>query len=219
MLVGHINHFLSVTRSTYKGVGNDVNLRHGMTDNMLAAFGRVSTRWQQVVVQLPVHGLALVAGDKRAVSEHIDQFSFTTKRPSTGTHSGLGSHLRIRRDLWNWPAIQISLKQLFGPHAEPRIQDQRNGLLLVARSHSELIVVMPIGSGKSLLFVVPSQLPQAQVTIVIVSLIALRQDLLQRCQEWKIACMVYDPFLISQQSHAVPALLLVDIDNATSADF
>ena len=50
---------------------------------------------------------------------------------------------------------------------------------MVARSRPESIIVLPTGGGKSLLFLVASQLPGAQVTIVVVPLIALRHDLRQ----------------------------------------
>ncbi len=79
--------------------------------------------------------------------------------------------------------ILEGLKTLLGPHAQARSQAQRDALTLVARSRPETLIVMPTGSGKSLLYVVPSQLLGAHVTIVIVPLIALRQDLRRRCME------------------------------------
>ena len=66
---------------------------------------------------------------------------------------------------------------------------------MVARSRLEAIIVLPTGGSKSLLFLVASQLPGAQVTIVIVPLIALRQDLRQRCNTWGLVHAIFDPYL------------------------
>jgi len=62
---------------------------------------------------------------------------------------------------------------------------------------------MPTGSGKNLLFVVPSQLFRAQFTVAIVPLVALKQDLLRRCTQWNVPCAVYDPTRTPHQLHAV----------------
>ena len=77
---------------------------------------------------------------------------------------------------------------------------------------------MPTGSSKTLLFVLPSMLLQAEVTVVITPLVALRQDLLRRCEEWKISFAVFGAGRFPQP-HAVPSLVLVDVENAASAEF
>ena len=156
--------------------GNDVDLRHGLTDSLLAAFRQVSLQWHRDIVQLSAPSMA-ASSHKRFLSRDLMEASSLVKRPR------MGFKLRVRRELWQWSAIELGLKQLFESHAESRNLNQRNALIVIARSRLELIVVMPIGSGKSLLFVVSSQLLGAQVTIVIVPLVALKQNLLQRCKK------------------------------------
>ena len=89
--------------------------------------------------------------------------------------------------------------------------------MLVARTHAECLIVMPTGSGKTLLYVIPTLLAGAQVTVVIVPLIALRQDLIRRCAEWQIPLTVYDHRRhTAHHLHAVTSLFLVDIDDSVS---
>ena len=127
--------------------------------------------------------------------------------------------MSVRRTLWNMRAVEEALQRLFGPEADFRSQDQRNGFRLIIRCRAETLIVMPIDSGKSLLFIVFSQLPGAQITIVIVSLIALRYDLILRCQAWGVLCATYDSVVIPQRLHAISTLLVVDIYLATTQEF
>ena len=111
------------------------------------------------------------------------------------------------------------MKQLLSSKAETRSTHQRNELILIAHSPPKLIVVMPTDSDKSLFFIVSSQLPKAQISIVIVPLIALKHDLQQRCRELNVPCAVYDPVFSPHQLHALPTLLLVDIGLAVEDSF
>ncbi|KAI9803332.1 MAG: hypothetical protein M1826_004969 [Phylliscum demangeonii] len=68
-------------------------------------------------------------------------------------------------------------------------------LLAMARGVAELVVVLPTGGGKSLLFLLPCLLPGAHVTVVILPLVALRQDLMRRCEEVGVGHVVWSPSL------------------------
>jgi hypothetical protein len=203
------SHTVSTNQISY---GNDVDLHAGMTDPLLAAYRVISQDWHRTVARLPIT-LVVARSHKRLPSRDASAMALSSKRPR------MGSRLQVRRELWKWPVIQAGLQRILGPHAAPRSLHQRNELIMVARSRPETMVVMPTSGGKSLLFVVPSLLPRAQVTLVIVPLIALRQDLLQRLGEWDVACACYDAAVTPQQVHAVPALLLVDIETAVTPDF
>ncbi len=90
---------------------------------------------------------------------------------------------------------------------------------MVTRSHPETIIVIPTGSGKTLLYVVPTLLQRAEVTVVVVPLVALRHDLRRRCTQWGIKTVCFDQSVPLDQVHVVPSLVLVDIDLATSQPF
>ncbi|KAL8794984.1 MAG: hypothetical protein Q9182_007576, partial [Xanthomendoza sp. 2 TL-2023] len=204
------SHTPATNQSTY---GNDVTLTLGLTDALLAAYREVSQFWSR--------SIACVEGLESTASKHQRSQSGTS---NDGLHGKKyrhhrGSSLTVRCSMWKWPVIEQALQRLFGLHAAPRNLEQRNGFLLVARCRPEAVIVLPTGSGKTLLFLIASQLPGAQVTIVIVPLIALRQDLRQRCTEWGIMHAIYDPFRTPSQLHAVPTLLLVDIEQAVTPGF
>ncbi|KAL8689011.1 MAG: hypothetical protein Q9218_005217, partial [Villophora microphyllina] len=204
------SHTPATGQSTY---GNDVTLTLGLTDTLLAAYREVSQFWFRSIACFDSFDL-IASNHKRPRSLGSLSDSYTRK-----TRHHRGSSLAVRRQIWKWPVIEQVLQRLFGLHAAPRNLDQRDGFLLVARSRPEAIIVLPTGSGKTLLFIVASQLPGAQVTIVIVPLIALKQDLRQRCTAWGIVHAIYDPCSTPQQLHAVPTLLLVDIETAVTPGF
>ncbi len=189
--------------------GNDLSLHSGLTDSLLAAFFKVSQQWHQLT-NLPTVS-ASSAKRRRSGSENPGQSS---KRAITG------SSLVVRRTVWNWPALEKGLQQLFGPDAQVRNQLQRDALSLVARSRPETLVVMPTGSGKTILYVVPTLLPGAKVTVVIVPLVALKQDLLRRCAEWGLEPLCYSRTTCDEgRLHAVPSLVFVDVDSAVTQSF
>ena len=194
-------HTPRVGRQVY---GNDVSLAHGLTDTLLAAFRAVSCQWHELTHLSPSFRSA--CSQKRS-GDPLKQDIESRQRLR------LGSSLLIRQQAWTWTNLKKGLQQLFGPQATARNNVQRASLRLMTRSRPEVIIVMPTNSGKTVLFVVPSLLPQAQVTVVIVPLIALKHDLIRRCTEWNISFGLYeDTWAQPERLHAVPSLLLIDVE-------
>jgi len=202
------SHTPAVGNATY---GNDLSLSLGMTDALLAAFHEISVSWHK----LAGLGTDVPPALKRPLSLKSSSQTNVTKR----VLAEKGSSLQLRRQTWTGPVIEDGLKRLFGPSAAPRDSMQRDGLQLLARSRPETIVVTPTGSGKSVLYVVLSLLPRAEVTVVIVPLIALRQDMVRRYEQWQIPFRVWPAGHVVGQLYAVPSLLLVDIGHAVRPDF
>ncbi|KAK0516098.1 hypothetical protein JMJ35_002132 [Cladonia borealis] len=129
----------------------------------------------------------------------------------------LGSRRYLRQDLWTWPAIEQGLKDVFGPAATVRDHTQREALQLSASWTPESIIILPTGGGKGTLYLVLSRLQAAEVTIVIVPLIALRQDLIRRCREYGIPHWHYNNVdRMQERLHAVPHLVFVDVESAVT---
>ena len=57
---------------------------------------------------------------------------------------------------------------------------QRDAFHLLASKVPEVIIILPTSGGKSTLYLILSRLPTAEVTVIIIPFIALRQDLI-RC--------------------------------------
>ena len=189
---------------------NDVDLFFDLTDELLTNYLKISSRWHEEIMQL--HAIRSVSEIHKRLFNR-DLISIFFKRQNRN------SNLKIRSELWIWFVIEHCMKQLFDSQTEFRNTNQRNELLMIARSRSKMLVMMFIDNDKILLFVILSQLSRAKIIIVIVSLIALKQDLQERCKQWDIHCMSYDFFFIRNQLHAISSLFLVNIENVVISDF
>lgn len=128
--------------------------------------------------------------------------------------------LAVRSKLWTWPTISRALQYLYGPHASLKSDTQRDALQMVINSAPpEALVVMPTGGGKSILYILPTLLPEAQVTVVITPLVALQQDLIRRCTQASINHGVFHSRSVLLPTAAQPSLLLVDAERASSQTF
>jgi superfamily II DNA helicase RecQ len=78
----------------------------------------------------------------------------------------------------------------------------------------QVIAILPIGARKSLLFMLLCTLPDASITILIVLLVSLYRDMLQRVREMRINHLEWHP---SESREA--ALILVSAKAASSKDF
>lgn len=107
------SHVVFINQTNY---GNDVDLHAGMTDPLLAAYRQVSQSWHRSVARLPIT-LAAASSHKRLPSWNASTLSLSSKRHK------MGSRLKVRRDLWKWPMIEVGLQRIFGPHAAPRSLD------------------------------------------------------------------------------------------------
>jgi superfamily II DNA helicase RecQ len=74
--------------------------------------------------------------------------------------------------------------------------------------------VMPTGGGKSMLFMLPAWV-SGGLTVVVVPLIALRQDLQKRCAVAGISCVEWE----SRRPPDEAAIVLVTPESALSEDF
>lgn len=200
------SHTLSTNIIRY---GNSFHAFNGMTDTLLAAFHDVSIEWHKQADCSAFQPACIQPG----VATDVDVCTSSTEPRA-------GSRLEVRQKLWTWKAILDALKQLLGLHADFKSDSQRDAIRLIVRSLPEAIIVMPTGSGKTLLYILPSLLPNAQVTVVVIPLVALRHDLLRRCKEWGISPLMFTAnHTWDNRLHAVPQLVFVDVENAIQPPF
>jgi RecQ family ATP-dependent DNA helicase len=83
------------------------------------------------------------------------------------------------------------LKRFMGDETEFR-GIQQDAVSAVMRGDPRVAAVMGTGGGKSLIFMLPAFCTPGGTTIVVVPLIALRQDLTTRCNELGINCVEWD---------------------------
>jgi len=87
--------------------------------------------------------------------------------------------------------IDQALRHLFGPSGKFRSEKQEEGLLATIEGKSPLFIILPTGAGKSLMFEIPALFKGAKSTIVIVPLVGLAENLLQRCKNNRIDTIIY----------------------------
>jgi superfamily II DNA helicase RecQ len=84
------------------------------------------------------------------------------------------------------------LKQMYSTHSTFRA-GQEEPMKMILQGESPVLVILPTGAGKSLFFTLPCIAVRGGMTIVIVPLISLRQDMKQRCHKMGIDCVEWDP--------------------------
>ncbi len=83
--------------------------------------------------------------------------------------------------------IEDELKQVMGVNSQFR-GVQKSAIEAVMKGISPIVVVIATGGGKSLLFMLSAWCSPGGTSIVVVPLIALRQDMKQRCEGMGITC-------------------------------
>src|SRR6186713_1535079 len=106
------------------------------------------------------------------------------------------------------------MKQMMGEKAEFRgIQEQ--AVKTIMRGESPVVVVMGTGGGKSLMFMLPAWCGKGGMSVVIVPLIALKEDMMRRCRELGIWCEEWN----SRRQPDAASIVFVTPESATSESF
>jgi len=83
--------------------------------------------------------------------------------------------------------MRQKLKHMMGPEAEFRGR-QQDILQALMQGHKNVLGIMPTGGGKSLTFMLPAMCSKDGVTIVVVPILSLRDDMMRRCKKIGIKC-------------------------------
>lgn len=137
----------------------------------------------------------------------VEQESRLAKRIALGTY-------RPRKP-WSAEALLGAMKKLYGEkEAGWKSAEQEHALTTIMSWTEQVVIILPTGAGKSLLFMLPCTLPDAGVTILIVPLVSLHGDMLRRIKEMSIDHLEWNP---GESREA--ALVLVSAEAASSKDF
>ena len=161
--------------------GIDRAMLRGLNIRSIATFRGVADRWHQF---LRLNSRQKLDGRKRQGEDSPAAATpGTKKRRLEGPVERQVGTADFER------ALQEAMDRFVGPGATFRSPQQREGLLAVLQGESPLVVILPTGGGKSLLFMLPATLPDANTTVVVVPFVALMEDLLQKCQDAGIDCI------------------------------
>ncbi|EYE89895.1 P-loop containing nucleoside triphosphate hydrolase protein, partial [Aspergillus ruber CBS 135680] len=111
--------------------------------------------------------------------------------------------------------MEPQLQQLMGSESATFRGIQGAAMEAIQQGQSPIVAVMPTGSGKSMLFMLPAWVAPRGTTIVVVPLIALRGDLQRRCARLGIVCVEWE----SRQPPDEASIVLVTPESAITEDF
>lgn len=144
---------------------------------------------------------------KRKRRERVEEAPGMTKRIALGVY-------RPRKP-WSSEALLEGLRKLYGDReAGWRSPEQEQALTTIMSWTEQIVAVLPTGAGKSLLFMLPCTLPEAETTILVVPLVSLYADMLRRVNELSIDHLEWHPGESREAS-----LVLVSAEAASSKDF
>ena len=109
-----------------------------------------------------------------------------------------------------------ALRRLHGGGAAFR-SVQEDALSAIVEGVHRIVVVMPTGAGKSTLFMIPAAQGYSGTTVVLVPLVALRDDLQRRCDEKAISCRVWRPE--GGLAAGATSVLLATVESALQPQF
>ena len=224
-------------RTGNQSYGGTVNFRSGLTDSGLKAYLRASQWWHRLITHPPQAHSASCKITRRVIgaSPPVSPSALFAllPRPSSVKHRRASSSqiwlplpkrlalrqapLRHRRR-WTLPDAQQAVQRLFGPHATFRSAAQARLIERVLHGDSDVIGVLTTGEGKSLAFMLPTLLPGAGTTVLLIPLVALRQDLVRRCAELRVQFAVWERDMDEDRYLGCP-LLLVSLEAAGSPRF
>lgn len=181
---------LQNARTTQMGVGNysvPIDIIKHLSVRSIETFRPLSEMW---------HNFLGLNGTEKQVEIRPDSTA-TTKRAhdTTDTRTELLTPQRKKLRSLNYTEeeLRVAMQQVLGrSEVSFKSVEQEQALRAVVDGQTPLVVVLPTGGGKSLLFTVPACLQDAGVTVVVVPYRALIEDLVTRitrsgidCVEWK----------------------------------
>ena len=193
---------------------NSVRTGRMFNDPQLHQFRQTSMQWHELA---HLSSRAPSGLTKRGRTDSM-QGSVQQRGPRLqATWTTAAEERQTRRRTWTEDEIDEAMRRIHGQGAVPRSEGQWMVLSRMGEDVTQLVVVLPTGGGKSLLFQAPSVLSGAGVTVVILPLVALRQDLKAKCKALGLSYTHWDAEL--DMDSACAPLLLVGVEDACRATF
>ena len=194
-----------------RAYGGSVNFQGSLTDAGVQVYLWTSKLWWTLFER---HIQETVSG-KRARPLSVPD------TPSSSLVKRVASRTRTPRHLRRWGSETVlgALRRLYrDPHAQFRSLPQQDMVETVATGFAEVVIILATGGGKSLSFMVSMFLPQAGTTVVILPLVALKQDMVRRCWDADIQFSVWSGYGDPQRFTGIP-LLFISAEQAVRQPF
>jgi len=228
--------------------GGSVNFRAGLTDAGLQEFRQVSQLWHQLVRDpvhfqpgarvttltprriFPLASTPTTPGPATA-------WEWESRSPRTGTpatpskrHRSQEPETPITRRVarrkapartqrrWRMDQALAVLQRMYGVDAQYRSPKQQRAIEHVVAGAGQVLAILRTSEGKSLLYLLPCQLPGAGTTVLILPLVVLKAEMQRRCTEAGIEAHVWEPQTSPDQLHSCP-LIIVAVEQAVRPRF
>lgn len=153
---------------------------------------------------------------------HFDRLLDTTKRPrgasdveSLQVASAIKRGQARRRKAYTEADLLTIARELVSAPGLQFREGQRRGLeALIVRPKEQVVLVLGTGSGKTLVFLVGAVLADAQTTILVIPSVALRGDIIRRCQKVGL-----QPLIWATGSRRKAPLVIVSAEAACTEAF
>lgn len=129
-------------------------------------------------------------------------------------HDGMEKAQVLRWKLAKSLDLEVELKRVFGENATYRGQ-QKEALQAIMNGEARVVAVLATGEGKSLLFMLPALCVRGGLTILVLPLIALRQDMMKRCKSFGLRCVEWTAGATADDA----GLVMVTPESAGSGGF
>ena len=174
---------LQNSRTTLMGVGNysvPIDIVKHLSTRSIDAFRALSTAWHRFlgVDRQADEPVAPSSRNKRQMRESVSRLVVLPREKAVRVQDP-------RREVVHKALQQVLGKQDVGF----RSVEQEQALYAVLDNQTPLVVVLPTGGGKSLLFTLPAIVEKTGVTVVVVPYRALIEDLVSRIQGYGVDCI------------------------------
>jgi superfamily II DNA helicase RecQ len=116
--------------------------------------------------------------------------------------------------------LTAMLREFLGDNqAQFRSSGQQEAFFYIIKRLPYLYLILPTAAGKTTLFLFGASILPNRVTIIIVPLIALKLDLLQKAEALQLQPIVWDPSIGYQSLPATSRLILVQIEHVMAESF
>jgi superfamily II DNA helicase RecQ len=189
---------------------------------LVSAYTQASRAWHALFEAKPDSEEVAVAGrikHGRGASQQLQPALAKRERSGRSLSSGATANATAKQQ-----ALE-GLRRLYGPNAQPQSEGQAAALELVhlpPRKTNSSIIVLPTGSGKTILFFSLAVMAINQTVIVVVPFAALVNDLILRASEVGsgsgsgLAC---EEWTHEGSITTLPQLIVVSADRATQGEF
>ncbi|KAL4935815.1 P-loop containing nucleoside triphosphate hydrolase protein [Aspergillus oleicola] len=122
------------------------------------------------------------------------------------------------RRRWRMEEARAVLERMYGEDATYRSAEQERAMKHVINGDGQVLAILRTSEGKSLLYLLPCQLPGAGTTVLILPLVVLKAEMQRRCHEADLEAHVWEPKSRPEQLHSCP-LIIVAVEQAVHPPF